>query len=260
MRQWRELDLSPIASARSRPSSAAAHRDRVTGGDRCARLPGQDLAEPPPIVQRPGEFDRLGEVLLCQLGVVGGRQAAGGERPGEHGSVLDVAREHQGLLRPIQAVGGGRDRVKHRYVGQRPGAYRGRHFGVLRDLVGEDSVEPRQPFPDASSRLPKRQQRRRQRQGQLDVRVLATPPKRGPQIVDLDFGLLETLLIITACRRIDQQPPAPCSGRGDVTARRRPRRIRRAFPGRTGAPSPTVDSAFGLRCPRRPPVTCRRAG
>ena len=42
-----------------------ARRDRVTGGDCCARLPGQNLAEPPLIVQLPGQFDRLGEVLSC---------------------------------------------------------------------------------------------------------------------------------------------------------------------------------------------------
>ena len=82
-----------------------ARRDRVTGGDRCVRLPGQDLAEPPLIVQLPGEFDRLGEVHPCQLGVVGGGKAAGGQRPGQHGRVIDVARERQGLLRPIHAVG-----------------------------------------------------------------------------------------------------------------------------------------------------------
>ena len=39
-----------------------ARRDRVTGGDRCIGLLSQDLAEPPPIVQLPGQFDRLGEV------------------------------------------------------------------------------------------------------------------------------------------------------------------------------------------------------
>ena len=86
-----------------------ARRDRVTGGDRCVGLPGQDLAEPPPIVQLPGEFDRLGEVRPCQLGVVGGGKAAGGQRPGQHGRVIDVARERQGLLRLIQAVGSAQD-------------------------------------------------------------------------------------------------------------------------------------------------------
>ena len=107
---------------------------------------------------------------------------------------------------------------------------------------------------------PQRLQRRRQRQRQLDVGVFPAPPERGAQVVDLDFGLLETLLIITACRRVEQRPPSPCSDRGDATARRRPRRTRRAFPARIGAPSPTAGSGFGPRCRRRPPATCRPAG
>ena len=49
-------------------------RDRVTGVARRARLPGEDLAEPPPIVHGPGQADRLGEVRLGRLGVGGRRR------------------------------------------------------------------------------------------------------------------------------------------------------------------------------------------
>ena len=80
-------------------------RDRVTGGDRCVGLPGQDLAKPPAIVRLPGEFNRLGEVLPSQIGVVGGGHAAGAQRPGQHGRVIDLTRERRGLLCSIHAVG-----------------------------------------------------------------------------------------------------------------------------------------------------------
>ncbi len=48
----REANRSPMASARSRPSSAAARaRDRVTSDDRPERLPAQDLAQPSTVAE-----------------------------------------------------------------------------------------------------------------------------------------------------------------------------------------------------------------
>ena len=76
---------------------------------------------------------------------------------------------------------------------------------MLRVEIGQGGVEPGQPFPEAAPREPQRLQRGRQRQRQLDVGVFPAPPERGAQVVDLDFGLLETLLIITACRRVEQR-------------------------------------------------------
>jgi hypothetical protein len=76
-----------------------ARRDRVTGVVRCGRLPGEDLAEPPPVVQRPGQADRLGEVRPGQLDAEDGDdKAAGGQRPGQQGRLIDLARDRQGLL------------------------------------------------------------------------------------------------------------------------------------------------------------------
>ncbi len=150
--------------------------------------------------------------------------------------------------------------IEHGPVGERPGPHRGRHLGVLRVEIGEGGVEPGQPFPEAAPRLPQRLQRGRQRQRQLDVGVFPAPPERGAQVVDLDVGLLETLLIITARRRVKQRRPSPCSGRGGGRARRRPRRTRRVFPARTGAPSPAAGSGFGPGCRRRPRAICRPAG
>ena len=46
-----------------------ARRDRVTREVAAGRLPGEDLAEPPPIVHGPGQADRLGEVRPGRLGV-----------------------------------------------------------------------------------------------------------------------------------------------------------------------------------------------
>ena len=53
--------------------------------------------------------------------------------------------------------------------------------------------------------MPQRLQRRRQRQRQLDVGVFAAPTERGAQVVDLGFGLLHSLLIITVCRRVEHR-------------------------------------------------------
>jgi hypothetical protein len=47
--------------------TGGAHRDQVTRRGCRDRLPGEDVAEPPPIVQRAGQADRLGEVRPGQL-------------------------------------------------------------------------------------------------------------------------------------------------------------------------------------------------
>ena len=73
------------------------------------------------------------------------------------------------------------------------------------DLIGQGGVEPGPPFPETAPRLPQWLQRGRQRQRQLDVGVFAAPGESGAQVVDLGVGLLESLLIITACRRVEQR-------------------------------------------------------
>jgi hypothetical protein len=83
-----------------------ACRDRITGHDRRRALPGEDLAQPPPIPNCAGEADRLGEVRPGCLGVVAlaSDENAGGQRPGQQGRVVDFARDHQGLLGLIHAA------------------------------------------------------------------------------------------------------------------------------------------------------------
>ena len=73
----------------------------------------------------------------------------------------------------------------------------------MRVEVGERSVEPGQPFPEAAPRLPQRLQRGRQRQRRLDIAVFEAPRERSAQIVDLKLGLVEKPLIIIACQRVE---------------------------------------------------------
>ena len=89
---------------------------------------------------------------------------------------------------------------------ERPRAHRRRHLGWVCIQVGEGSVEPGQPFPDAAPCEPQRLQRRRQRQRELDIGVFAAPRERGAQVVDLGVGLLETLVMAGAGarRRVEQ--------------------------------------------------------
>ncbi len=182
-----------------------AHRKRVTRDDRPGRLPAEDLAEPPPIVRRPGQAERLSEVRPGRLRIgEGGDVAAGDERASQQGRVVNVARDRQRLFGLVQGVDAAHPCIEDSLIREGPSAHRGRHLGVLRVEVGQRGVEPGPPFPDAAPRLPQRLQRRRQRQRQLGIGVFPAPPKGGAQVVDLDVGLLETLLIITACRRVEQ--------------------------------------------------------
>jgi hypothetical protein len=135
-----------------------ARCDRIASENRGVRLPGQYLAEPPFVVGLPGEFERLGKVLAGQLGVIGGCESAGGQRPCQQGRIVYVARKRQSMLGRTHAVRGAHRRIQHRFVGHCPRAYVGRHPGVLLDVVSEDRVEPRQPFPNTPPRVPQRLQ------------------------------------------------------------------------------------------------------
>ncbi len=75
---------APAALARAEPVTdrigeiaslfgSRAPRDQITHRERRERLPGEDLAQPPPIVQLPGKADRLGKVRPGRLGVRGWR-------------------------------------------------------------------------------------------------------------------------------------------------------------------------------------------
>ena len=98
-----ELDrLGEVASF----LTGRARRDRVTRHGRPGRLAGEDLAEPPRVARRPGQAERLSEVPPGRLRIgEGGDVAAGDERASQQGRVVDLARDRQGLLSLIQAVG-----------------------------------------------------------------------------------------------------------------------------------------------------------
>jgi hypothetical protein len=83
-------------------------------------------------------------------------------------------------------------------------AHRRRHSGRVCLLIGEGSVEPGQPFPDAAPCEPQRLQRRRQRQRERGIRVFAAPRECAPQVVDLGFGPLDALLMAGARRGVAQ--------------------------------------------------------
>ena len=72
-------------------------------------------------------------------------------------------------------------------------------FSSLRTVSNQAS--PSRPRPSASH---SGRQRRRQCQRQFHIGVFPTPPERGTEVVDLDFGLLDALLIITARPRVEQ--------------------------------------------------------
>jgi hypothetical protein len=99
--------------------------------------------------------------------------------------------------------------VEHRYgehglVDERPRAHRRRHLKVVCVLATEDGIEQGQPFLNAAPSEPQRLQRRCQLQREFGIRIFATPRECGPQVVDLGFGLLYTLLTAGQRRGVEQ--------------------------------------------------------
>ena len=125
-------------------------------------------------------------------------QAAGGQRPRQQGRVIDLARDRQGLVSLIRAV---RDRpmmaAKHDPVGERPGTHRGR-YSAWCALASVRTVS-NQASPSAGRGCHSGGSDDASAKASSIVRVFATPRERGAQVVDLGFGLLETLLIVAAC-------------------------------------------------------------
>ncbi|CEZ22206.1 Uncharacterised protein [Mycobacterium tuberculosis] len=158
-----------------------ACRDRVTRHDRIDRLKGKDLGQPPPVVYRSCQVDRLGEIRRGRIGASYRYrdQAAGRERPGQQRRFIDLARDHQSLLGLLHTGGGVDEDVEQGLVGQCPGAHRGRHLEMTRILVGKNAVKPGAPLLDAPPRHPYPQQGGRQRQGALGVGIFPVPHKGG---------------------------------------------------------------------------------
>ena len=65
--------VEPVADCVGEVASflaGCAHPEQVTRRSAALRLPGEDLAQPPPIVHGTGQADRLGEASPGQLGVI----------------------------------------------------------------------------------------------------------------------------------------------------------------------------------------------
>ena len=185
-----DVNRSPSASARPRHSSAAARAligSPPDGGSDC--LTQRGFAQGLAIVGRPGQIGGLGKVDSgCLRGVAYDQHGACVERCGDQRGVVELPRDRQCALRWIQAAGGRRQPRREGALVRPPRAPRpaGATSGAGR--VGDGGVEQRQSVAEASTRDPKRLQRRREPQRRLDVGVFATPRERRPQIVDLDVG------------------------------------------------------------------------
>ena len=259
-RHCRDPKRSPMASARSRPSWPAAAAPMGSPGDESRMgLLAENLAQPPPVSDCPGETDRLGEVSPGHFGVVDGGAAAGDERSDEQGGIVEFARDRQGLLGVLRAVDGD-PRIEHGLVGQRPRAYRGRHVyrvarcrrrilrrttpalpGCGRGTATAAAVPTPAPTPARHRRFPGSTPNAPRR-----LSISSRPARRAAR---------------SQCGPARRAaPPSRCSGRGGATAPRRPLRTRRASPARIGARSRATGIAFGHWCFRRSPATCRRAG
>ena len=132
---------------------------------------------------------------------VAGDVAAGGERPDQQGRVVDLAGDRQGLLSLIQALAGP-PRRRDGPVGQRPRPHRGRHFrwGASRSVravsnqVSPSRMRPRRATAAAATTPAPGPARLRSFPGSIRMRRAGCRSR---------CGLLDALLIITACRGVE---------------------------------------------------------
>ena len=75
----------------------------------------------------------------------------------------------------------------------------------MRVDIGERRLQPGESLPHAATSEPQRLQRRRELQRELDVRVLQAPSERPCEIVHFEFGLLDTLLMASGRRSVEQR-------------------------------------------------------
>jgi hypothetical protein len=132
-------------------------------------LPAEDLAQPPGVTCCACQPERLGEVWPSHLWVVAVYEAAGGERPDQQGEVAEFAGDRQGFFGLIGAVRGAGPRVEQRRIRECLRTHSPRYHGGLGSLVGEDGVEPGQPFSGPAPCEPQWLQRRRELQRKLGV-------------------------------------------------------------------------------------------
>ena len=203
--QRHRRDVEPVTDRVGEIASllgGRSRRDRVTDASAAKTCATRIWHEPPPIVQIPGQAHRLGQVRARRLCVeVGGDIAARGERPRQQGRVVDLAGDRQGVLGLMRALGVAHPEAERGPIGQRPRPHGGRHPRLVRVKVGQGGVEPGPGLPAgapapataAATTTPAPRP-------DLDVGVFPAPRERRTQVVDLGFGLLDALLIITVCR------------------------------------------------------------
>jgi hypothetical protein len=95
----------------------------------------------------------------------------------------------------------------------RPSAVRERGDCSVLGIGGEGGLKPSRALAEVSSRVPKRLQRRRQRQRELDVGILMAPRQCCTEIADLGFGASEVSFVVSSCGGVDR-----CRCRGVVIA------------------------------------------
>jgi hypothetical protein len=126
-----------------------------------------------------------------------GDEAAGGQRPGQQGRVVDFAGGRQGLLGLLHtyAVPG----VEHGFIGERPGAHRGRYL----EVVGEGNVEPRSPLADGPRLHSGRSDDASAKAGSMSA-LSRLHPKALRRLSISISACFETSLIVAACRCVER--------------------------------------------------------
>ena len=245
-RQYRDMNRSPMASARSRPSSAAALRcDWVTGDDR-RRRPARRGSGSTAIGRRVPERGRsprrstAAPPRRCRPRCSRRRSGPGRSRAGSSSS--------RAIVRACSAWSmlSWRPRcVEHGLVGQRPRAQpraprrrdRCRRSRTASNHASPSRMRPRVSHSgcsdDASCSA-------------CSMSAFSRLHANAARRLSISISACSTRCSWPARAGVSSSGGhATCSGRGGGRGRRRPRRTRRASPARTGAPSPAAGIAFG---------------
>ena len=139
------------------------------------------------------------------LGVVDGGAAAGGECSDQQRRIVEFARDRQSLFGASSAVVVD-PRSRALSCRRVPARARAGATSVEACVAAvEHGIEPGQPFLDTAARQPQRHQRRCQLQCALDVAGFDAPAECASEIVHLLVCLLDSLVVVSAGRRIEQR-------------------------------------------------------
>ena len=244
VRQYRDMKLSPSASARSRPSSPAAWAAMGSPATSTGKaLVAAHVVKGGKVARGAGKIGCFGEIRLRQLGVVEGQHGAGHQDVHDQRAIVELTRDGQGVFGPLQAGRDGEPDRQQPRVGDRTYPDRGSDIAVAVTLVGEDGVEPGHAFAEPSARDPDPLQRRRELQRRTELRRVAAP--RMAPLVGCPFRVRPRKSTVPRHRAIviPASPPCRCSGRDDGSARPRPRLTPPTFPGHIGGRSPAAGIA-----------------